>query len=158
MPKKKQLDAIPQTTTQSGLRLAEKQKQLAIARRKEIVQIWAKHFSQDLKINERMPISQVTMQNAIAEPRLFQLKHSDSRQNVMLVIVSAVKDLSDFVSGKKLTNTQILDTAELIYENMDGLSLMAIIDCFNMIKAGKAPFDRELYHGLDGRKILKWLQ
>ena len=107
---------------------------------------------------KRISNSIVTKEYALQEPCMFQLKNTMDVQTLEAVISLQIRNLLEFFNFKNTMNAdQILDTAEFIVQDFDGLSLRAIQHCFNMIKKSEYPFNKELYNTINGHKILQFL-
>jgi hypothetical protein len=101
----------------------------------------------------------ITKESGLAERRLFQLKFTQKAKSLVIMVSLQIQDLLDFFGFKNSMNAnQILDTAEFIVDSYDNFSLRAIQHCFNMLKKGDPPFDKELYNTLNGAKILRFLK
>jgi len=119
--------------------------------------IWQKHLSGGLE-HKRLPAHAINVTAAVAEPRISHLTRVAPRENVIALITLQIKDLIDFFNFKStMSSEQIVDTAEFVVDEHYNLSLMAVQDCFNLIKKAKPPFDKDLYQSIDGRKILEAL-
>lgn len=121
----------------------------------EVLTTWQRHLAGDIRVDSQ----KINIQNSLSELRMFHLKRSQTRQQLIAVVSLQIQDLIGFLNFKNtMTSNQILDTAEFIVDFYDCFSLMGIQHCFNLIKRSAKPFDKELYQSISGKKILEFLK
>ncbi len=103
--------------------------------------------------------SDITIDAGLKERRLFQLKKTVKKEEIIGIVAMQITDLIEFLGlDGKMSGAQILTTAEYIVDDFENFSLMALQHCFNAIKKSEPPFDESLYNSISGKKIIDWLR
>ncbi|MEA3450283.1 MAG: hypothetical protein U9Q83_00100 [Bacteroidota bacterium] len=103
--------------------------------------------------------NEITIKSGLAEARIRHLKKSIAHKEIIGLVVMQITDLIEFLGlDGKMKAKQIFDTAEFICDDFANFSLMGLQHCFNMVKKSEPPFNENLYHSINGKKIIEWLR